>query len=231
MKKIIPLVVLLLILAILGGVAMADRLVTADRLLTYTGLTAAEVDAEALPELIRRFSLTEDAMKQVPPEELAEELLEVLATPYQDNFSYLFSSPDVIKPPAKIDIGTVKHIAVYDTIEVLHETAFYDFENGKVYSDKALLFLDNIGEAENQTVLTEEVRAGVAAILDTGNWDQWKPDYAGDTSGYVGTINYGIAIETEDGIIRVVISGISDDVPTAVSEVVSGLLTLSVSES
>lgn len=206
---------------------MADKLVTADRLLDYTGLTAAEVDVDALPELIKRFSLTEDAMKQVPPEELTEELLEVLSTPYQNNFSYLFSSPDVITPPAQINLEKVKYIAVYDTVETIHETAFFDFQNAKLYSDKALLFFDNIEEAERQIPLTEEIKTSVAAILDAGSWDQWKPNYSGDTSSYIGTIDYGVAVETEDGIIRVVVTGKNDDFPPAVSSVISDLLELS----
>ncbi len=212
---------------IISGSAMEDNLIDPERLLEITSMTEQDASKEALAEIIKRFSLTQTRIAEVSPDELREGLQAVLQTDYLDNYGYLMDTPCLVRAKEAFTAENIKRIAVYNTIETLHETALFDFEKGVVYADMARLFFPDVKEAENTGPLTDELKQEAVNILARGNWTKWDAEYTGSFD-YVGTSEYAISIETDAGVVRVMVSGREAGAPDELFDIVHDLLVLSI---
>lgn len=201
MKNVFALVLSVLLITVMlfgGNTAMAEELATPEELTAAAGMTVEDFDVEALREIIKRFNVTRASIENAPKEEFAEALKKVLASDYMNNYQYLFSAPNAQIQFSDIDADKIKRIAVYATYELVCETAYIDFQDGKVYVDLSGNFLPDISKAEIQKALEAELKQGIVERLK-----QMPEDLEDDGESSADSdrnSDYGIAVETQNDV-------------------------------
>lgn len=218
MKKIFCLVIAILMI---GGSAMAERLIRPERLLELAGLTASAVDADRLEACIKHLSITEKSLEGATPSDISKELLEVLDTDFMSSFDYLWRSPETVK----YDGGKEKPLSLsaYSWNETICESAYIDFQHGEICADTARWIFSDIQSATVQRSLDQTLEAAVLELLASGSPGKWPSPNA---SAGEGRGACGIAVETEKGITRWVVFEGAGGAPEPYFETLYGLLKL-----
>ena len=226
MRRIISAIFIIqMILMILGGIAMSEELVSEEYLREVAGISEEDVEASVLTDLIKRYAITKDSMKDATAEDMREGILSIVKTEYWNNYEYMFISPAIDKLASDLSYDSIIRIAVYNCHETMTETVMIDLFSQTVYGDITKQFLRDITQAKVvRRITTNEVKA-IESILAKGKWTSWNSVYNGNAE-YVGVNEYAICIETTEGLYRFSVSGADSGAPDELFQIVQSIIEL-----
>ena len=136
---------------------------------------------------------------------LARRYVEHLASDIPIDYSELLDAE--AKPlPGDFDISGLRRLAVQVPGGGSMASLLADFERGLIYYDANWPVAEDVCRAGTAAALTPEIAGRLADILKEAALQDWDADYPGDAAAGVALL----ALETDAGVTRFTVAGISD---------------------
>lgn len=196
---------------LLGGMGLAEELVTREQLLEAAGLTAEDVEGLKIEKFIEDEQITPELLGNIAPESLR---MIILARAEADtiNREYLLYGDAIPLPEDGLDFARLKRLSLLSSNDALMPSVYIDFGEGSAYYGDGYI-LGDLKSAVKVTELTGDIRAAIIGALNAAGIDKWEYDYPAkpESVAYV----WVLSLEYESGVVRYSHSGSINDAPAA----------------